>query len=102
MIFQTRELGKAPKGDVVKTLDTERSNFRLKYYLNLISRPQIYILRSRNQASESTQLCDKDVFSLIVILQLRRPITELKFSQICFMHAYVEIHQVGRLFFDNY
>ena len=37
----------------------------------------------------------------MVILQLRRPI-ELKLSQFCYFYAYVEIHQMRRLVFDNY
>ena len=45
-------------------------------------------------------MCDKGVFSSIILSQLRRPI-EFKFWQVCyFMH--VEIHQVRRLVFDIY
>ena len=65
--------------------NVERSSFPLKY-LDLISRPQNQIWRSRNQASESTQLLVIKVFFsfIYIISQLRRPI-EFKFSQVCYL-----------------
>ena len=40
------------------------------------------------------------MFSFIVISQLRRPF-EFRFSQVRYFFAYVEIHQVRRLVFEN-
>ena len=58
-------------------------------------------MTSRNQASESTQLrVTRVFFSFIVISQLRRPI-ELNFFTDLLFCAYVEVHQVRRLVFDN-
>ena len=56
---------------------------------------------SKSSIWKHTTSCDKGVFSFIIISQLRRPI-ELKFSQGLLFYAYVEIHQVRRLVFDNY
>ena len=71
----------------------------------MILRPHNKTVRSRNQASVSTQLrmthVDKCVFPFIIICQLRRP-NEFKCSQVCYFVHYVEIHQVRRLVFDNY
>ena len=54
-------------------------------------------MRSRNQASESTQLRE----DIVSISQLRLKI-EFSFSQVrCCVH-YVEIHQLRRLVFDDY
>ena len=60
----------------------ERSNFSLKYF-NWI-RDLIWGLEIKHM--KAYKLCDKGVFSSIILSQLRRP-AELKFSQVCyFMH----------------
>ena len=55
----------------------------------------------KSSMSDCTQLGVARVFFsfIAVISQLRRPI-ELKFSQLCYFIC--EIHQVGRLVFENY
>ena len=54
---------------------------------------------SNSRHMKANNLWDNGVFSSIILSQRRRPKIELKFLQVCyFMH---EIHQVGRLVFDN-
>ena len=56
---------------------------------------------SKSSIWKHTTLCNKGVFSLIIISQLWKPV-ELKCSQVCYFMHNVEIHQVSRQVFDNY
>ena len=66
--------------------------------MNLISRPQNYIFRSRNQATENTQLW---VFFLSLLSWNNMTSWAQVFTGFLF-YAYVEIQLVRPLVFDNY
>ena len=67
------------------------SNFQQIWFRDLKFRIEV----SKSSIWKHTTSCDQGFFSFIVISQLRWPI-ELKFSQICYFYAYVEIHQVRK------
>ena len=70
--------------------------------MNLISRPQIQNLRFRNQASESTQLRVTRVFFPSQLSHNTDNQSSSNFHSFVIIDAYVEIHRVRILVFDNY
>ena len=70
-----------------------------------VKRLQAWSLWYKASEKKHTNLCNKGVFSVIILLLLRRPI-EPKFSPICYVCVYVGLcvwtQQVRVLVFDNY
>ena len=55
----------------------------------------------KSSVYKHTTSCDKGVFVSIIISQLQRPIEFTNFHSFFLFCAYVKIHQVRRLVFDN-